>query len=94
MSTSKIAVVGLFALVFGGYIISQSSTTIITSSATEEVIATSTEPAIPQEWLEEAEKAKEQVLKKKQLEAERDTLLKEVEEREGRIEAIEKELGF
>jgi hypothetical protein len=94
MSTSKIAVVGLLALVFGGYVISQQSTVVVTHQATDEVVATSTEPSIPQEWLDEAEKAKEQVLKKKKLEAERASLLKEVDEREARIEEIEKELGF
>lgn len=56
----------------------------------EEVI---TEPEYPAEWLEEAEAAKEAVIQKRKLEAERDELLESRTEIQERINEIEKDLG-
>ena len=57
----------------------------------EEVI---TEPEYPAEWLEEAEAAKEAVIQKRKLEAERDELLESRTEIQERINEIEKELSL
>lgn len=56
----------------------------------EEVI---TEPEYPAEWLEEAEAAREAVIQKRKLEAERDELVESRTEIQERINEIEKELG-
>lgn len=56
----------------------------------EEVI---TEPEYPAEWLEEAEAAKEAVINRRKLEAERDELIESRDEVQSRINEIEKELG-
>lgn len=65
----------------------------IEQSDDAEVIATST-PEYPEEWLEEAEAAKEAVLEKKKLEAERKELQKERSDIDARIQEIEKELSL
>ena len=57
----------------------------------EEVI---TEPEYPAEWLEEAEAAREAVIQKRKLEAERDELLESRTEIQERIDEIEKELSL
>lgn len=59
-----------------------------------EVKATSTEPELPAEWLEEAEKAKADVLRRKALEKENSDLDAQIKTLETRQAEIEKELGF
>lgn len=69
--------------------------TLVIENPSEEVkTATSTEPAIPAEWLQEAEEAKAKVLRRKQLERENEELESKIKELETRQAEIEKELGF
>ena len=56
----------------------------------EEVIE---KPEYPAEWLEEAEAAREAVIKRRKLEAERDELIESRTEIQERINEIEKELN-
>lgn len=72
---------------FGG------STVVVENNIVPEV-ATSTEPAYPAEWLEEAEKAKADVLRRKELEKESQELSEQIKALEARQAEIEKELGF
>ena len=87
-------VIGLIAL--GAYLTSQYSESVTVVSERpeygqqEEVI---TEPEYPAEWLEEAEAAREAVIQKRKLEAERDELVETRDEVQSRINEIEKELG-
>lgn len=81
-------VIGLGYVYLGG-----NTKDIITYNRVEE-IATSTEPAYPADWLEEAEKAKADVLKRKELEKENADLTNQIKELETRQAEIEKELGF
>ena len=67
--------------------------TIVVENDTIE-IATSTEPAIPAEWLEEAEQAKAKVLRRKELEKENKEIESQIKALETRQAEIEKELGF
>ena len=59
----------------------------------KEVKEVITEPEYPAEWLEEAEAAREAVIQKRKLEAERDELVESRSEIQERINEIEKELG-
>lgn len=51
-------------------------------------------PAVPEEWQKEAEKAYEDVLRRKALEAEKNALEAQNASNTLRIEAIDKELGL
>ena len=59
----------------------------------EEIEEVITEPEYPAEWLEEAEAAREAVIQRRKLEAERDELIESRTEIQERINEIEKELG-
>ena len=59
----------------------------------EEEVITEPKPEYPAEWLEEAEAAKEAVIQKRKLEAERDELIESRAEIQERITEIEKELN-
>ena len=88
-------VIGL--IVLGAYVTSQYSEPITVTNERpeynqqEEVI---TEPEYPAEWLEEAEAAREAVIQKRKLEAERDELLESRTQIQERINEIEKELSL
>ena len=58
----------------------------------EEVIEE--EPTMPSEWLESAEEAYEEVIRRKTLEAEKESLEAIVASSSKRIEGIDKELGL
>ena len=60
----------------------------------QETVEVITEPEYPAEWLEEAEAAREAVIQKRKLEAERDELIESRTEIQERINEIEKELGL
>lgn len=94
MSTKTIVMVGtILALVVWGVFASYSKKeTFVNDVVVHEEVEI--EQAIPQEWLEEAEKAKEQVLKKKQLEADRLQAIEELKAAQSKLDAIETELGF
>lgn len=87
-----IGAVGLLLLwlgVFGG------TTTVVENNTAEvEQVATSTEPAYPDEWIKEAEEAKKKVLRRKELEQESSELNEQIKKLETRQAEIEKELGF
>lgn len=94
-SVGTVVIIGLVGVlllwlgVFGG------STTVIKNETVQvEQVATSTEPTYPAEWLEEAEQAKAEVLRRKELELESQELQAEIKALEARQAEIEKELGF
>lgn len=87
------AFLGMGLVIGLGYVYLGGNTDEITYNRVEE-IATSTEPAYPADWLEEAEKAKADVLHRKELEKENADLTNQIKELEARQAEIEKELGF
>ena len=83
-------------LLLGAYLTSQYSEPVVFvnesfEDSQEEVI---TEPEYPAEWLEEAEAAREAVIQKRKLEAERDELIESRTQIQERINEIEKELSL
>lgn len=90
MKNITIAVLGT-ALIWGCWNLSQMDFTQVYQAETKEVIIDNTP-----EWATdpEAVEAAEQVLKRKALEAELTQLESEIEERQARVDEIEKELSF
>jgi len=87
----KLIVIGIIALgVIGGIIYNLPATDVVFKERVVEV-----EKAVHPEWAtdEDAVKAAQDVIRRKELEAELATLESEVKERETRITEIEKELG-
>jgi Tfp pilus assembly protein PilE len=55
-------------------------------------VAEEVKPTVPEEWLKEAEEAKESVLRRKALEKERGDLESQIKEDQARIKAIDAEV--
>ena len=87
-------IVLISALVIGGFLLKPSDATVYESSEEEISTPEVVQPSVPQEWLDEAEKAKEDVLRKRQLEADRDAALQNLKDAQEKLDLIEKELGF
>ena len=79
-------------VLFMGFI-SDNSVTVVNESAVEAPILIEEEPVIPEEWLKEAEEAKQAVLKRKALEAEVAELEAIKASTTERINVLKKELG-
>lgn len=94
MLQRAIILVGLFGgIALLGYVLNVTNKTEYTASTATTTVATSTEPQYPEEWLEEAEAAKQAVIDKKKLEKRQRELNSEIDALQGELDKVEKELG-
>ena len=77
----------------GGFLLKPSDAMVYENSEEEISTPEVVEPSVPQEWLDEAEKAKEDVLKRKALEAESSDLENQINQLKERKAEVDKELG-
>ena len=82
-----------FLIAIGYVLVQVENVTEYKSDEVQEEVIVNPEPEYPVEWLEEAEAAREAVIQKRKLEAERDELIESRAEIQERINEIEKELG-
>lgn len=92
----KNRIIGSFILAFamiGMYMISEEIFNEEIVVQVPQTLATSTEPILPGDWIKEAEKAYEDVIRIKTLEKEKNLLESILASTTGRIDEIDKELG-
>lgn len=88
----RVLLVGIVILVIAlGAYLSRSNEIVVENENVQNV--QEQEPQYPQEWLDEAEKAKQEVLRNKELEQELETVESEIEALEERKETLMRDLG-
>lgn len=92
MKTLIVAIVAV-GVITTAFIMSPERVTYDAPEQEMETVEVNQEPEYPSEWLEAAEKAKQDVLKRKSLEAESARLESEIEALKAQKDAVDKQLG-